>query len=73
MAVLTGAEIGSFKAGDQGRGDRAFVARQHRADAVVDLLANSVERAGIAQPEASVGRRLDRRDGAERKAGGPIC
>jgi hypothetical protein len=57
------------EAGDHGRGDRALVARQHRADALVDRPADAVEEARIGEPGATLLRRRERLDRAGRKAG----
>jgi hypothetical protein len=46
-----------------------LVARQHRADALVDRPADAVEEARIGEPGATLLRRRERLDRAGRKAG----
>jgi hypothetical protein len=62
---LTGAEMASRLPVIQSRGDRALVAGQLRADAVVDRFTDRVDESRVTQPETARDRRGRRRDLAE--------
>jgi hypothetical protein len=70
MASFTGVEDRVPLARDERRGDRSLVARQDRADALVDGFAHTVDERGVAQPQPGWVRRLDRADGAQHETRG---
>src|SRR5207247_2466821 len=57
-------------ASDERRGDRSLVARQDRADALVDGFAHAVDERGVAQPQPGWVPRLDRAHGTQHETRG---